>query len=231
MITIGSFAFAITTPYPVASAALHPAATRAPRPRAARTAPRVARPRRPSSSSSSAASASSRWADLGRADDRRGHAGPVQQPRERHLRAAARRARAATSPSRSTTVEVDLGRVERVAERVRAGARRQLLALAASGCPRAARARAGSTAARRRPGRCTAGSSRAPPRGRRGCSGSASRRSASSRCVRRLPAPSRTATRTCCSRRCSAPCPALTTSWSASIVSSIGVDGSQRWIW
>ena len=35
--------------------------------------------------------------------------------------------------------------------------------------------------------------------------------------------PSRTARRTCCSRRCSAPCPARTTSCSASIVSSIGV--------
>ena len=52
-----------------------------------------------------------------------------------------------------------------------------------------------------------AGSSRAPPRGRPGCSGSASRRSAPSRAAPRRAAPSRTARRTCWRRRCSAPCP------------------------
>ena len=45
----------------------------------------------------------------------------------------------------------------------------------------AGRGPAGSTGSRRRPGRRTAAASRAPPRGRAGCSGSASTRTASSR--------------------------------------------------
>ena len=48
---------------------------------------------------------------------------------------------------------------------------------------------------------------------------------------RRVTAPWRTARRTSTTRRCSAPCRPCTTSCSASSVSSIGVRGSQRWIW
>ena len=201
-----------------------------PKRRAERTAPRAVAI---SSSLSSSASAAMRVLDvlrLRRADDRRRHARLVQQPRERDLRRR-NAARARHLDHAIDDVEVDLRLVERVARR--SPSRRASCAARprACGSRRAARARAGSTAARRRPCRCTAGSSPAPPRGTRGCSGSASRRTASSRARAQSPAPSRTATRTCCSRRCSAPCPTRTTSCNTSIVSSIGVAGSKRWIW
>ena len=160
-----------------------------------------------------------RCAGLRRADDRRGDARLVQQPGQRDLR---RRNAALRGDLRGAVDdgEVDLGVVERVGERIGVGPGRQPLAAARPVArEQPARERAPRHHARR-PGRCTAGSSPAPPRGIPGCSGSASRRSGQSP---RRTAPSRTATRTCCSRRCSAPCRPVTTSCSASIVSSIGV--------
>ena len=87
----------------------------------------------------------------------------------------------------------------------------------------AGRGPAGSRGSRRCPRRRRAGSSPAPPRGRAGCSGPASRRTASSRAGR----PGTSALANCQANIDEAPryraLPALTTSCSASSVSSIGV--------
>ena len=119
--------------------------------------------------------------ELGDADDRRGDAGLLQHPGERDLRAW-HAARARHLGHRVDHLAIGLAgvRVERPSELVGLGARARL----ASQSRRAGvRAPAGSTGSRRCPGRGTAAASRALPRGRAGCSGSASRRSASSRAL------------------------------------------------
>ena len=145
---------------------------------------------------------------LGRADDRSGNAGLAQHPRQRHLRGLVS-GRFRDLDHGFDHLPVARVIVEPARELVRARAGGRLLV-------GGRRPGAGEQAAReRRPrdepdallgGR--AGSSRAPPRGKRGCSGSASRRIAPSRSGRRSRAPARTATRRPSSRRCSAPCPA-----------------------
>ena len=115
-------------------------------------------------------------------------AGLCKQPRERDPGARGPRARRATSSARSTTAKSTSG-VYRLSPNSSVLARVVSRSPSRVRFPARGRARAGSTAGHRPPGRRTVGSSRAPLPGTPGCSGSASRRTVWSRPAE----PSRTA--------------------------------------
>ena len=198
--------------------------------RAGRTAPRALRPPRRSARAARRPSASSTCCAFVAPTIGAVTPGLVPQPGERELRARD----AALGGHLGDALDdrkVGLGRVERRRRTDRSSTRVGQLLGARAVARRAARAPAGSTAAPRRPGRRTAGSSPAPPRGRPGCSGSASRRTASSRARRRRPGPWRTARRTCCSPRCSAPCPPSPRRAAPPSSPRSASSWSKRWIW